>query len=103
MSQPAPRSLGRLTLAVALIGASLAAAPLSPRPAQAASIVVNSLNDSTVTDGACTLREAIANANGDADTTGGDCTAGSGSDTISFNLGGTITLATSLPDVTTTM
>jgi len=33
-------------------------------------------------DGQCTLREAINNVNGDSDTTGGDCAAGDGDDTI---------------------
>ncbi len=65
--------------------------------AHAAGIVVNSTADTTVSgDTQCTLREAIANANADVDTTGGDCVAGSGTDTITFSgsvLGQTITMA----------
>ena len=50
-----------------------------------ATITVNSTADSAVSgDRACTLREAIANANADADTTGGDCAAGAGNDMIAF-------------------
>lgn len=62
--------------------------------ASAATIVVNSLADNTTaTDGLCTLREASANANSNSDTTGGDCVAGSGTDTIDLTtLTGTITL-----------
>lgn len=64
--------------------------------AQAASITVNSTGDITSAgDGQCTLREAVSNANANTDTTGGDCTAGSGADTITFSdliLGQTITL-----------
>lgn len=54
----------------------------------AAGITVNSAADDVIAgDGQCTLREAIANANGNTDTTAGDCVAGSGvSDTITFNL-----------------
>ena len=73
-------------------------------PARAASIItVNSTLDNITIDGACTLREAIINANADLDTTGGDCIAGSGNDTIIFDssLGtGTITLTSMLPVIT---
>jgi CSLREA domain-containing protein len=64
----------------------------------AAGITVNSPADNaTGGDGQCTLREAIANANSNSETTSGDCVAGSGIDTISFNLpaDSTITLASS--------
>lgn len=69
-----------------------------PTPlAKAASITVNSTADTSISaDGQCTLREAVANANSDSDTTGGDCVAGSGTDSISFTpgaLGQTITLS----------
>ena len=50
----------------------------------AATITVNTTADTVAVDGGCTLREAIANANASSDTTGGDCTAGTGSDTIAF-------------------
>jgi CSLREA domain-containing protein len=45
-------------------------------------VVNNAADDLTAGDGQCTLREAILNANADADTTGGDCAAGSGADEI---------------------
>lgn len=64
--------------------------------ARAASIVVNSTVDVAPTnDGNCTLREAIAAANTNAavDT----CTAGSGPDTITFSVAGTITVIASSP------
>lgn len=63
-------------------------------PAYAATIVVNSNADNlTGGDGLCTLREAVANANANGDTTGGDCVAGAGSDIISLaGRSGTITL-----------
>ncbi|MEM1178240.1 MAG: CSLREA domain-containing protein, partial [Acidobacteriota bacterium] len=57
--------------------------------AWSATITVNSAADSeTANDGQCTLREAINNANADGQTTGGDCTAGSGTDRIEFNISG---------------
>ena len=68
----------------------------------ASTITVNSTADNTTHDGSCTLREAITNANADLDTTSGDCSAGSGTDTIVFasNLGtATITLVSTLPDI----
>jgi len=62
------------------------------RSAFAAQITVDSNNDTQVTDGNCTLREAIANANSNSDGTGGDCVAGSGTDTIVFSTAMTIEL-----------
>lgn len=41
----------------------------------------------------CTLREAVANPNADSDGSTGDCVPGSGAETITFSVGGTITLA----------
>ncbi|MEM1092148.1 MAG: FG-GAP-like repeat-containing protein [Pseudomonadota bacterium] len=69
------------------------------------SIVVNSAADTaTAGDSDCTLREAINNANADADTTGGDCSAGGGTEVITFSIGSgtveTIALTSALPDVT---
>lgn len=50
---------------------------------QGAVIVVDDTGDIvTPSDGRCTLREAILNANGDTDVTNGDCLAGSGGDTV---------------------
>jgi len=59
-----------------------------PLAASATTITVNTTADNlTGGDGQCTLREAIANVNAAADTSNGDCTAGSGSgDTITFDL-----------------
>lgn len=59
----------------------------------AATIIVNNTADNlTASDGFCTLREAISNANSDSDTTGGDCVAGSGADIITLP-SGTYTLS----------
>lgn len=57
--------------------------------AVAVPIVVDSANDNLIAgDGACTLREAIDNANWDADLTGGDCEPGlPGMDTIQIQAG----------------
>lgn len=64
-------------------------------------ITVNSLIDpGTRGDGSCTLREAINNANANADTSRGDCAAGSGSDNINFRVSGTVNLARTLPNIT---
>ncbi|MFT6288926.1 MAG: CSLREA domain-containing protein [Alcanivorax sp.] len=67
--------------------------------AHAATITVDSLLDTTAVDGECTLREAIENANNNA-ATNADCAAGTGADTITFNLSGTITLVSTLPNIT---
>lgn len=66
--------------------------------AHAASLTVNSLADAIAVDGQCTLREAIQNANNNA-ATNVDCTAGSGADTITFGVSGTITLGSTLPTI----
>ncbi len=60
--------------------------------ASAATITVDSSGDAVLpSDSLCTLREAIGNANGDTDDTGGDCVSGDvGTDTIIFNAGMTI-------------
>jgi len=62
-------------------------------------ITVNNTTDpaSRSGNGFCTLREAIDNANTPgADTSGGDCAVGTGSDTIVFSVSGTITLSSTL-------
>ena len=66
--------------------------------ASAATITVDSAADTIADDGACTLREAITNANGDSalSATAGECAAGSGDDSIELPAGQTITLASSL-------
>ena len=66
-------------------------------------IVVNSNADMAANDGACTLREAILNANGDDQSGSTDCIAGSGADTITFDSSlsnATITLGSLLPNIT---
>ena len=63
-----------------LLVAMLATYPL---PLSPATIAVDDATSTVATDGRCSLREAINNANSDSDTTGGDCTAGDdGLDTI---------------------
>jgi len=83
-----------------ILALALLVAP-APRPAEAAGIVVNTFLDANppVTDGGCSLREAIGNANANA-ATFPDCAAGSGNDTITFNVNVTITLVAPLPDIT---
>ncbi len=63
---------------------------LGARIAGAATITVDSAGDAVPPvggDGSCTFREAIANSNADADTSGGDCAAGGGADVIAFAIG----------------
>jgi CSLREA domain-containing protein len=67
--------------------------------AQAANIVVNTLADVQSNNDECSLREAIRNAEGDNQSGSTDCPAGSGDDTITFNVSGTITLGTILPNI----
>ena len=67
-------------------------------------ITVNTLLDSSVaSDGVCSLREAINNANAKSDTTGGDCAPGTGNDTIAFTVSGTIAVASTLPAIANTV
>lgn len=82
------------------IAASMFFISVSDR-AFAADIEVNSTDDTAAAgDGDCTLREAINNAESNSDTTGGDCDPGSGPDTITFSVSGTITLGSTLPSIT---
>lgn len=68
---------------------------------RAASILVNSTADNAIaSDGLCTLREAIGNADADVDTTGGDCPAGSGEDFITIGVTSAIVLGSNLPAIT---
>jgi CSLREA domain-containing protein len=78
---------GRSFVAVAAIATGLA----FPAPALASTIVVTTTADTLLTDGNCSIREAIINANNDA-ATWPDCAAGSGADTIVLPAG-TITFA----------
>lgn len=69
-----------------MAGALLALLPAGP--AYAATITVNSTADTTADDGECTLREAItaANTNTASGAMTGECAAGSGTDTIEFDI-----------------
>jgi len=91
-------TLLNLTLLILLIGSAAI-----PSPVHADSVITVATNADTIApDGLCSLREAITNANADAQTYN-DCVGGSGNDTIQFNdiLGtATITLDSSLPDIT---
>ena len=92
------KTMFRLALSVALIVFFAVT-----HTASAATITVNSTEDTTTAgDGNCTLREAITNANGNIDSTSGDCTAGEADptvDVVDFNLtgGGPYTISPSLP------
>lgn len=67
-------------------------------PARAAVIVVDTLADTSVVDGFCSLREAIVAA--ETNSSSGDCAAGGGqSDRIRFAVTGTILLASDLPAI----
>src|SRR5689334_6026251 len=73
--------------------------------ANAATITVNSTADVAANDGQCTLREAITAANTDTSSgaAAGECVAGSGADTIQFNIGSgtpSIALTSGLPGIT---
>src|SRR5262245_22544838 len=69
--------------------AALTLAGLGPASTSAATLTVNTLNDDTIAgDGACTLREAMVAANGDADFQ--DCIGSGpyGADAITFSVSG---------------
>ena len=67
-----------------------------PGRARAATITVNTLADGSIA-GHCTLRDAIIAA--DSKTATNNCIAGTGTDTIRFSVGGTITLGSALPAI----
>jgi CSLREA domain-containing protein len=91
------RELGvRVPLSLAMV---VAFALALSTPARAAMITVTTLSDPTGTPGTCSLRDAITAANTMTETNG--CTAGSGNDTVRFRVGGTISLANPLPQITT--
>ncbi len=89
-------------LYVPFIVISMVIAQLSlPDRAMAALITVDSLEDTqSDNDGSCTLREAIINANNNNQSGSTDCVGGSGADTIDFTVIGTITLGSTLPNIT---
>ena len=62
-------------------------------------IVVTTLADEQNTNGQCSLREALINANNNNQSGSTDCAAGIGVDTISFSVTGTINLSSALPDI----
>lgn len=98
----------KLVFLLAIVGA-LVSIPLSIVNADAIITVDSSADNTTAGDGFCTLREAITNANNDSDSTSGDCTAGSGTDTIEFDITSnegagphTISVTTDLPELNDT-
>ncbi len=82
---------GRVALALLLV----------PGAALANQITVNTLLDTDVADGLCSLREAIEAANSDAPYHG--CTAGSGDDEIDFSVTGTIALNSNLQEISSSL
>ena len=94
-----------LLVALPLVLALCVIAIQSELHASANTITVNNTADpATVSgNGFCTLREAMDNANSPGvDTTGGDCAAGTGQDTINFSISGEITLSSALPAIANT-
>ncbi|MDQ4005002.1 MAG: hypothetical protein M3135_01715, partial [Actinomycetota bacterium] len=74
---------------------------LTPLPAFAATITVTTTANSSGNDGSCSLPEAINSAN--QDSAFFECSAGTGADTIAFNIAGagphTISVPSPLPDI----
>jgi CSLREA domain-containing protein len=92
------KSIPSLILTAAIL---LAASPSASAAADVnanATIVVNTATDDNAVNGLCSLREAIIAANTNAAFQG--CSAGSGTDTITFAANYTITLGSQLPAVT---
>jgi CSLREA domain-containing protein len=84
----------------AVLAVSALLAVLGATPARAADLLVTSLADEVTPGNGCSLREAMANADADAQVHP-DCAAGLGPDTISFAESGTITLTLgALPTIT---
>ncbi|MEM8996929.1 MAG: hypothetical protein AAGF23_19255, partial [Acidobacteriota bacterium] len=84
-----PRRLTHSTSSARQLLFALACLLVTAGAAGAATITVDSAADNeTSGDDFCTLREALNNANADGQTTGGDCTAGSGTDRIEFDITG---------------
>jgi CSLREA domain-containing protein len=90
--------LVRFGILVSMLFSLLAVTPITPVGASGV-IVVNTNTSNILSDSLCTLREAITAANTDAAYKG--CSAGSGTDTITFAADYTITLTNQLPDITT--
>lgn len=90
-------------IAAVVLAATTAVLLVAPAPALAGTtITVAAFTDAPagVRDGACSLREAVLNADFDSDHSGGDCVAGSGADRIVFSGPGTVALTTTLPPLT---
>jgi CSLREA domain-containing protein len=87
---------------VALVALVALMTVMHARPAQAATLSVNTLADEQNTNGLCSLREAIINADKNNQSGSTDCAAGSArrNDTITFTVSGQITLNSSLPYIT---
>jgi CSLREA domain-containing protein len=102
----APSASVRPWFLVPLLALVAAACVMLARAASRAAgpIIVNTTSDeNTPGDGLCSLREAINNANAKSETTGGDCMAGTGNDTINFSVSGTIALGNGLPTIQNTL
>jgi CSLREA domain-containing protein len=91
------RALLRMRVTLATVIAVAFALTLSTA-AHAATITVTTLSDPRGQPGTCSLRDAITAANTKTATNG--CIAGTGNDTINFNVTGTIALGSALPQVT---
>jgi CSLREA domain-containing protein len=90
-------------LLLAAMAASVMMVVVLASPARAASLTVDTTADEQSDNDACSLREAIINANQDDQSGSADCAAGSGKDTIFFDLGNspaTITLSSELSTIT---
>jgi CSLREA domain-containing protein len=89
------KRLWKLVLALVLV--VLVGYGVGSQPAQAATITVNTLNDTVNVAGQCSLRDAIQHANTDSKFyANSSCPAGSGHDTITFSVSGTIALESAL-------
>src|SRR5215208_1069816 len=90
-------------LLLAAMAASVVMMVVLASPARAASLTITTTADEQSANDACSLREAIINANQDDQSGSADCAAGSGKDTIFFDLGNspaTITLSSELSTIT---
>jgi CSLREA domain-containing protein len=84
----------QLFTVVLLVGLVLMLVPVPL--AHAATIIVTTTTDELNNNDQCSLREAVTNANGNNQSGSNDCAAGTGTDTITFSVSGTITLGSEL-------
>jgi len=91
---------GLLTMrnALAAAGMAITLALVLSTVAHAGTITVSTLSDPSGPSGTCSLRDAVTAANTMTATNG--CVAGTGNDTIQFSITGTITLGSTLPQIT---